>query len=100
MKLNEAIEQLKDLRSHCQDFVDKEDRDCVWNYDVEALNMVIKRYEDYSLKDMSIYELIEKYRGQRDDYIKQSKLGDFNRLMAESKINVLTEVIGDLMELR
>ena len=96
MKLNEAIEQLKDLRSHCQDFVDKEDRDCVWNYDVKALNIVIKKYEQYSLKDMSIEELIEKYRLQRDEHIIECSKGDASRLKNEPIANKLTQVTEDL----
>lgn len=73
------------------------------NYATQSVKLAIEALEkqtEHKLLKMDIEELVEKYRGQRDDYIKQSKLGDFNRLMAESKINVLTEVIGDLMELR
>ena len=57
MKLSEAVEQLKDIKEHCQDQSRSALSD-VWEKDVEALNIVIKKYEEYSLKEMSIEEVV------------------------------------------
>lgn len=43
MTNQEIIEQLKSLKSHCEDFRDEED--CVWSKDVEALDWAIEAVE-------------------------------------------------------
>ena len=43
MTNQEIIEQLKSLKSHCEDF--RDDEDCVWSKDVEALEKAIEALE-------------------------------------------------------
>ena len=43
MEIREIIKQLEDLSSHCSSMVDKEDQECIWKADVEALNQAIKK---------------------------------------------------------
>lgn len=43
MTEREIIEQLKSLRTHCEDF--REDEGCVWSKDVEALDWAIEAVE-------------------------------------------------------
>lgn len=93
MKLNEAIEQLKCLRS----FIEPKGLICFAN-DIKALNIVIKKYEEYSLQEMTIEELIEKYKLQREEHIIECSKGDASRLKHEPVANKLTQVIEDLEE--
>ena len=41
MSLDEIIAQLENLKSHCKDFIDPLDFDCIWKQDVEALDYAI-----------------------------------------------------------
>lgn len=45
MDLKKAISQLRNLQGHCEDFLDKEDKDCIWKYDIEALEIAIETLE-------------------------------------------------------
>lgn len=45
MTNQEIIEQLESLKIHCEDFRDNED--CVWSKDVEALNGAIEALEKH-----------------------------------------------------
>ena len=49
MSKEEVIEQLKSLKSHCEDFADVAgvlDEDNIWNKDVKALEYAIKVLEE------------------------------------------------------
>ena len=50
MNRKEIIKQLKNLKSHCEDFVDREEEDDVWAKDIEALEYAIKMLEESNLK--------------------------------------------------
>ena len=45
MTKQDAIYQLKCLRSHCGDFMDPDDEDDVWAEDIKALDIAIKELE-------------------------------------------------------
>lgn len=51
MTNQEIIEQLKSLKSHCEAF--KNEEDCVWSKDVEALDRAIEALEKQELKKPS-----------------------------------------------
>ncbi|MFW5649128.1 MAG: hypothetical protein ACOCG5_08575 [Candidatus Alkaliphilus sp. MAG34] len=41
MNLEEVINQLINLRGHCEDFMDVNDKNCIWKKDIEALEIAI-----------------------------------------------------------
>lgn len=43
MAMSEIIKKLEDLASYCDSMVDKEEPECIWKADVEALDHVIKK---------------------------------------------------------
>lgn len=43
MTMKEVIEQLENLAIHCDSMVDKEDPECIWKSDVEALNEAVEK---------------------------------------------------------
>lgn len=51
MTNQEIIEQLKSLKSHCEDF--REDGECVWDKDVEALDRAIEALKKQESKKPS-----------------------------------------------
>lgn len=55
MTNQEIIEQLESLKSHCEDF--KNEEDCVWSKDVEALDRAIEALEKQTpTKPNYVYE--------------------------------------------
>lgn len=43
MTLEQIISQLCNLREHCESMIDPVEQDCIWAYDVEALDNAIER---------------------------------------------------------
>ena len=43
MTIEQIIAQLCNLREHCESMIDPEEQDCIWAYDVEALDNAIER---------------------------------------------------------
>ena len=43
MTLEQIIAQLCNLREHCESMIDPVEQDCIWAYDVEALDNAIER---------------------------------------------------------
>ena len=43
MKKEQIISQLCNLREHCESMIDPVEQDCIWAYDVEALDNAIER---------------------------------------------------------
>ena len=43
MTIEQIIAQLYNLREHCESMIDPAEQDCIWAYDVEALNNAIER---------------------------------------------------------
>lgn len=43
MAMSEIIKQLEELASHCDSMVDKEDPECIWKADVEALDQAVNK---------------------------------------------------------
>ena len=43
MTIEQIIYQLCNLREHCESMIDPVERDCIWAYDVEALDNAIER---------------------------------------------------------
>lgn len=43
MTLEQIISKLCNLREHCGSMIDPAEQDCIWAYDVEALNNAIER---------------------------------------------------------
>ena len=43
MTLEQIISQLCNLREHCESMIDPAEQNCIWAYDVEALNNAIER---------------------------------------------------------
>ena len=43
MTIEQIIAQLCNLREHCESMIDPAEQDCIWAYDVEALNNAIER---------------------------------------------------------
>lgn len=43
MSNQEIISQLEDLATHCESMIDKEDPECIWRADVEALNEAVEK---------------------------------------------------------
>jgi len=52
MTNEEVIGQLESLRSHCEDFAEKEDPEDIYHYDIAALTIAIKTlkktYQEYN----------------------------------------------------
>lgn len=46
MTIKEAIRQLEHLKSHCMDFLDKEEPDSIWHQDVQTLDMAIDKLKE------------------------------------------------------
>lgn len=49
MTKEDIISQLKSLKMNSLSFIDENDPDDIWKYDIEALNITIKFMEDYYL---------------------------------------------------
>ena len=43
MTIEQIIAQLYNLREHCESMIDPAEQDCIWAYDVEALDNAIER---------------------------------------------------------
>ena len=43
MTIEQIIAQLYNLREHCESMIDPVEQDCIWAYDVEALDNAIER---------------------------------------------------------
>ena len=43
MTIKQIISQLCTLREHCESMIDPVEQDCIWAYDVEALDNAIER---------------------------------------------------------
>lgn len=43
MTIEQIIAQLCNLREHCESMIDPVEQDCIWAYDVEALDNAIER---------------------------------------------------------
>lgn len=43
MAMSEIIKHLEDLASHCDSMVDKEDPECIWKADAEALGQAVEK---------------------------------------------------------
>ncbi len=43
MTIKQIISQLCNLREHCESMIDPAEQDCIWAYDVEALDNAIER---------------------------------------------------------
>lgn len=43
MTIEQIIAQLYTLREHCESMIDPAEQDCIWAYDVEALDNAIER---------------------------------------------------------
>lgn len=43
MTIEQIISQLCNLREHCESMIDPVEQDCIWAYDVEALDNAIER---------------------------------------------------------
>ena len=43
MTIKQIISQLCNLREHCESMIDPVEQDCIWAYDVEALDNAIER---------------------------------------------------------
>ena len=43
MTIEQIIAQLCNLREHCESMIDPAEQDCIWAYDVEALDNAIER---------------------------------------------------------
>ncbi len=43
MNKEQIISQLCNLREHCESMIDPVEQDCIWAYDVEALDNAIER---------------------------------------------------------
>ena len=43
MNIEQIIYQLYNLREHCESMIDPAEQDCIWAYDVEALDNAIER---------------------------------------------------------
>ena len=80
MKIKDVIYQLESLKSHCQDWLDKDGEYCIWKDDVQALEKAIEIIERQIIKDeLQMYGKIwinMEYHQQEVDRLKNAI--DFN----------------------
>ena len=80
--MDKVIKQIKSLKKHCQDFVDKEDIHSIFAKDVDALDitlLILKAWKIIKTKEVDIYEInntpsFEEYITIQDGYLSQYKL--------------------------
>ena len=53
MTIEQIIAQLCNLREHCESMIDPEEQDCIWAYDVEALDNAIDMISDKAVRKMN-----------------------------------------------
>ena len=53
MKKEQIISQLCNLREHCESMIDPAEQDCIWAYDVEALDNAIDMISDKAVRKMT-----------------------------------------------
>lgn len=68
MDYQEAIEELKSLKEHCFDMIDKEDKDSVWIKDCEALSVAIS-----AMQELQEYKQLGTLEEVRDAVEKQKE---------------------------
>ena len=53
MNIEQIISQLCNLREHCESMIDPAEQDCIWAYDVEALDNAIDMISDKAVRKMT-----------------------------------------------
>ena len=53
MNIEQIISQLCNLREHCESMIDPVEQDCIWAYDVEALDNAIDMISDKAVRKMT-----------------------------------------------
>ena len=53
MNIEQIIYQLCNLREHCESMIDPAEQDCIWAYDVEALDNAIDMISDKAVRKMN-----------------------------------------------
>ena len=53
MTIKQIISQLCNLREHCESMIDPAEQDCIWAYDVEALDNAIDMISDKAVRKMN-----------------------------------------------